>query len=55
MAYSQVESVKGFVGNFTVTIRHKARYVDETKCTGCGLCTEKCPQRRRRPTPLTWA
>ena len=46
MAYSQVESVKGFVGNFTVTIRHKARYVDETKCTGCGLCTEKCPQKK---------
>lgn len=45
MAYSQVESVKGFVGNFTVTIRHKARYVDEAKCTGCGLCTEKCPQK----------
>lgn len=45
MAYSQVEAVKGFVGNFTVTIRHKARYVDEAKCTGCGLCTEKCPQK----------
>ncbi len=44
--YSQVESVKGFVGNFTVTIRHKARYVDETKCTGCGLCTEKVPQKK---------
>ena len=43
MAYSQVESVKGFVGNFSVTIRHKARFVDETKCTGRGLCTEKCP------------
>ncbi len=42
-AYSEVESVKGFVGNFRVTIRKKARFVDETKCTGCGLCTEKCP------------
>ena len=46
MAYSQVESVKGFVGNFSVTIRRKARFVDETKCTGCGLCTEKCPQKK---------
>ena len=46
MAYSQVESVKGFVGNFSVTIRHKARFVDETKCPGCGLCTEKCPQKK---------
>ena len=44
-AYSEVESVKGFVGNFNVTIRKKARFVDETKCTGCGLCTEKCPQK----------
>lgn len=45
-AYSEVEKVQGFVGNFSVTIRHKARYVDETKCTGCGLCTEKCPQKK---------
>ena len=42
-AYSEVESVKGFVGNFNVTIKKKARFVDETKCTGCGICTEKCP------------
>ncbi len=46
ISYAQVEAVKGFVGNFSVTIRKKARYVDETKCTGCGLCTEKCPQRK---------
>lgn len=42
-SYSEVEEVAGFVGNFSVKIRKKARYVDETKCTGCGLCTEKCP------------
>ncbi|MDY2720515.1 MAG: CoB--CoM heterodisulfide reductase iron-sulfur subunit A family protein [Candidatus Faecousia sp.] len=46
LSYSQVEQVQGFVGNFTVTIRKKARYVDETRCTGCGLCTEKCPQKK---------
>ena len=45
-SYSEVESVSGFVGNFTVKIKKKARYVDETKCTGCGLCTEKCPQKK---------
>ena len=45
-AYSEIEKVSGFVGNFHVTIRKKARYVDETKCTGCGLCTEKCPQKK---------
>ncbi|MBR5253197.1 MAG: CoB--CoM heterodisulfide reductase iron-sulfur subunit A family protein [Clostridia bacterium] len=42
-SYSEVEAVSGFVGNFSVKIKKKARYVDETKCTGCGLCTEKCP------------
>ena len=45
-SYSEVEKVTGFVGNFTVTIKKKARYVDETKCTGCGLCTEKCPMKK---------
>ena len=47
LSYSEVTQVKGFVGNFTVTIKRKARYVDETKCTGCGECTEKCPQKKR--------
>ena len=45
-SYSEVEAVSGFVGNFSVKIRKKARYVDELKCTGCGLCTEKCPQKK---------
>jgi heterodisulfide reductase subunit A len=45
-SYSEVTDVKGFVGNFKVTIKRKARYVDETKCTGCGLCTEKCPMKK---------
>ena len=45
ISYAQVEEVAGFVGNFSVKIRKRARFVDETKCTGCGLCTEKCPQK----------
>lgn len=45
-AYSEVSAVKGFIGNFDVSITRKARYVDETKCTGCGICTEKCPQKK---------
>jgi len=45
-SYSEVESVKGFVGNFEVTIKKKARFVKEDVCTGCGLCTEKCPQKK---------
>ena len=38
LSYSEVEDVKGFVGNFTVTVRKKARFVDETMCTGCKIC-----------------
>ena len=44
--YSEVEKVSGFVGNFTVEIRKKARSVDMSKCTGCGVCQEKCPSRK---------
>ncbi len=44
MTYSEVTHVEGFVGNFTVTIRKKARYVDSDLCNGCGVCQEKCPK-----------
>ncbi len=40
---AEIENVSGDVGNFKVTVRKKNRYVDETKCTGCGICTQKCP------------
>ena len=43
LTYSEVEKVTGFVGNFAVVIRKKARYVDKDKCTGCLECTAKCP------------
>jgi heterodisulfide reductase subunit A len=43
LTYSEVEDVSGYVGNFKVTIRRRPRYVDESKCTGCGVCSEKCP------------
>jgi heterodisulfide reductase subunit A len=43
MAYSEVEKVEGETGDFKVTVRRKARYVDEDRCTGCGACSEKCP------------
>ena len=45
MAYSSVEKVEGEAGRFMVTVRRKARYVDWDKCTGCGICQEKCPWR----------
>ena len=44
--YSEVEKVSGFVGDFTVDIRKKARSVDMSKCTGCGVCMEKCPSKK---------
>ena len=44
--YSEVEAVEGYVGNFRVTVRKKARSIDEDKCTGCGACTQRCPQKK---------
>jgi len=43
LTYSEVEKVEGKAGSFKVTIRKKARYVEEDKCTGCGACSETCP------------
>lgn len=44
-SWSEVENVSGYIGNFTVTVRKKARYVNEDLCTGCGICEEKCPRK----------
>ena len=44
--FSEVEKVEGYIGNFRVTIRKKARSVDMAKCTGCGVCQQKCPQKK---------
>jgi heterodisulfide reductase subunit A len=46
LSYSEVEKVTGYVGNFTVTVRRKPRYVKEELCTGCGTCIEKCPWKK---------
>ncbi|MGN0094110.1 MAG: 4Fe-4S binding protein [Methanobrevibacter sp.] len=43
ITYAEVTDVDGYIGNFTVTVNKKARYVDEETCTGCGQCTEVCP------------
>lgn len=45
LTYAEVQKVKGFLGNFEVEIRQKARKVNHTKCTGCGTCWQKCPEK----------
>jgi heterodisulfide reductase subunit A len=42
-SYSEVAEVNGYVGNYNVKIKRKARYVREDQCTGCGQCSEVCP------------
>ena len=45
-SYSEVSEIKGFVGNFDVTIKKNARFVKEDICTGCGACVDKCPMKK---------
>jgi len=54
LTLSEVQSVRGNPGNFTVTLNRQPRYVDETKCTGCGTCVSNCPTHNHvqpMPTP----
>ncbi len=44
MTYHEVKKVEGEPGNFKVTVLKKPRYIDETKCKGCGDCAAKCPK-----------
>lgn len=46
--YSEVEKVSGYVGNFEVTLKQKARSVVKERCSGCGLCMEKCPSKKTK-------
>jgi len=43
MTLSEIEHIDGYVGNFEVTVRRKARYVNENECTACGDCEKVCP------------
>ena len=43
LSYSDVTAFSGYVGNFTARVRRRPKYVEDDKCNGCGLCTEKCP------------
>ncbi len=46
LTLSEVTGVSGYIGNFKVRIRRAARYVDESRCTGCGQCWNVCPATR---------
>lgn len=43
LAYSELKEASRKEGSFKVKILQKPRYVDETKCTGCGICAQHCP------------
>ena len=45
LTYSEVKGIEGEEGNFKVKVLKKARFVDMNKCTGCGICQEKCPSK----------
>jgi NADH:ubiquinone oxidoreductase subunit E len=52
LTLSEVQSVRGHPGNFTVTLARRPRFVDEAKCTGCGTCVANCPTRNHvQPLP----
>jgi heterodisulfide reductase subunit A len=46
LSLSEVVGFSGYIGNFKVRVRRKTRYVDESKCTGCGQCWNVCPATR---------
>ena len=46
LTYSEVQEVAGEAGNFNVKVVKKSKYVDWEKCTGCGVCAEKCPMKK---------
>ena len=43
LTYSELQEVKRTGNNFVVKVLKKPRFVDETKCTGCGICAQHCP------------
>ena len=55
MTYSEVQEVNGYVGNFKVKVLRKAKSVDHEKCTGCGVCTQKCPMKAPNEFELNMA
>ena len=40
---AEIRKLEGEAGNFAVTVSRKSRYINEERCTGCGVCAQKCP------------
>jgi heterodisulfide reductase subunit A2 len=53
LTLSEVEKVSGFVGNFDVRVRQRARYVTPD-CTGCGECVQVCPCEHPNEFDMGW-
>jgi len=43
ITYAKLEHVEGEAGNFKVKVAKRPRFVDVSKCTGCGVCAQHCP------------
>ena len=43
LTYSEIKEVSRTGKRFAVKVLRKPRYVDETKCIGCGICAQNCP------------
>ncbi|MCK4767402.1 MAG: FAD-dependent oxidoreductase, partial [Desulfobacula sp.] len=55
LSFSEVTNVSGFIGNFTLDVKKKSRYINEDLCTGCGECAEVCPVSIPNPWDLGMA
>jgi heterodisulfide reductase subunit A len=43
LSFSEIAEVQGYIGNFKIKVKRKARFVDTEKCNSCGSCYEACP------------
>jgi heterodisulfide reductase subunit A len=43
LTYAELLELQGYVGNFKVKVLKKPKFVDWSKCNGCGECIKYCP------------
>ena len=55
LAYSELNRVDGYIGNFRAEVIRKPRYVIEDRCNGCGECAQACPIEVPNPFELDLA